>query len=1323
MTAARPAHPGCAPGPAAPDHSGDLALTDQQRRAAFHDQGDLLVSAAAGAGKTAVLSRRCAYLVTEAPTPTDIDRLLVVTFTDAAAAEMRTRIISELGKVITRRRACGRAVPPHWRRQQALVQRADICTLHAFCGRLLRTHFHAADVDPLFRVTDAIEDRFLQHRILTEILGRRHTQTDERGEAFARLHDAFGRGSDRTLAGWVRKISVMLDSSENPEAYVAAAERAYTPEGCNVALGAFAEQIAIQLRMRQQEALRGAAQADGRGAAKYLGFFNKSAAMLEDAATTLIQDGINGWDSVRATRFDHPFPKTATNLDRLPPDEWQFLKKKFYDKHRDWWKDKIGDAVKPGELFASTAAEMRHDMLKLTEPANLLLEITQEYRNACAAARREKGMVNFNDLERLALDLLVKDARTRQQVQASYTHVLVDESQDLNPLQEALLQAVRQPEGSGNLFTVGDIKQSIYGFRQAEPRLFLDRQRRLHASTSGAAVVSLPHNFRSQPDLIATMNQIFSRVLTPEVAQVSYDDTHALQAGTRPVNGQVAAPPPKVPTLCGAPAELHLLDPKASGDDGEENAGGEGGEDATAEAAEPEDKIVFEARFIARRITQLLQTDTHICDEKGQWRALKFSDIAVLLRSIKKQAPVFMRTFAEMQVPLVTEQSAGFFDAPEVRQVVLLLKALDNPLEDMAIAGTMLSDIFGGFTHDELARIRLAFPSRHDVPFHVAVAQLADGSAPTAATDACGEVIVGKIKSLFTRLDAWRNAVRTLGLPEGLAEIYQDSGILTRLAGAIGGTQKIINCRQLQQQTLEFAAFGQHGLYHFLEFLREMEDQEDVSTAPPPLLSSSENVVRLMSIHKSKGLEFPVVFVAGLGGQFNETNLRGSVLVDRDLKLGLQVQDVNRDMAYSSALHRAIALRGQRALRAEELRLLYVALTRARNHLVLSGTCKWSDATDAQRLFAQHAGPLPEDLLIKAQCMLDWLLPACAADGVRCAWLESADAPMPEGRLDMVVMAQTPPPAEAPAVDIATPAGQLAERIRAMEPLPAADAPTGETPAAVADAKTRINYQYSCNAFTVLPALFSVSQLKAAATEDPSPDAMPAANLHHFSADDLPPPTWREGADMRGAEGIATLRGTATHQLLQHLDFAAATSNNLPEHVTQLIAKGLLAQEQADMINLEDIAWLLDSQLGGRLRSLAKDAAANKPAAPRLLRELPFMWSMPPQEVLADMSAMSTAAAAGPASALRDGARRDYPLVRGVVDLLIAKPDELHVLDYKTDGADHVEARLGMYRRQMFYYARALEDIFNKKVTSATLIFLAARKLDIVKNPSQPVGR
>jgi len=1245
----------------------------------IHDRS-LLVSAAAGSGKTAVLAERCAYLVCDAPEPCEIDELLVVTYTEPAAAEMKQRILQAVRDRIAR--APQRT--PRLERQLAVVEQARVSTLHGFCARLLRSHFQLAELDPNFRTMDGDEAALLRADVCREVFESAY-DTDDSG-AFQHFVDQYGDGRDEGLMSQVLAAHELLNSLIDPPGWRETAltrlrDGADSPLAVSQLGREFLKQVRAELASLAEQCKR------ANEAVKMIDGFAGYVEQLRQAYATL-----RHWTGVFET---HGLDALSEEVCAIQFDKAPSFKAGVPGKERaKALLDGVKDAMKEGalrDLVSRSESEIRADLRATVGPAKVFLDLVERFGKRYAAAKRVDGVLDFADLERFALNILregtgpvaeatpLRPSAVARACHRQFKFVLVDEYQDINEIQDAILTlvsrevlGVREREAPPNLFAVGDVKQSIFRFRLAEPARFLDREKRFRMpeNQSFGTVVDLRENFRSRGDLLGAVNSVFQRLMTASSADIEYDQTHELRAGT------IYPPADPATGLAGAPVELHVLPKDGAGND-EDDA------DATATDL---DRTDLEAIFVARQIRTMIGMDggvrRTVVERQGDaWtsRPIQLGDIVILLRSLQHKAGQFASALREHGIAAHSTGGTGFFDAPEIRDMLALLHVLDNRRQDVPLASVLRSPLVNfAQPEDAMARVRLAYKSTEDAPvaFHEAVIWYASEH---------DDELAARLREVLATLDAWRELAHTRPLAEVIWTIYDESGFLAYVEGLDDGAQRAANLLDLHRRAAQFGTFSRQGLYRFLRFLTNLERQSD--PAKPNTPGEVRDVVRVLSIHKSKGLEFPVVFVPDLGKRFNLSDTQGNILVDRRAFLGLHVADETLRIRYPSLASRDVSRQIRRATLAEEMRLLYVAMTRAKERLILIGTASEKQTNSWPERWLGFTGPMPADEVLGASTPLDWLGPVVAM----------TQRQGPE-HVTLVAYSVDEVRAWSTVPEKAHDTSERQRRLAALEPLSPEPAMTD----AVTEAIARVTLAYPFRALTTLAAATSVtSSAKSDATRrelDPAPVAplnetvLPLnptiaplnATIAPLNATVLPVPL----CVRQDLAATPVDKGTATHLVLQHLDWKRPCDEaDVRRQADELVGRKLMSPAQAAMVETQTICWLAETDLGQLIRANLA----------HVRREVSFYL------------ARSTELSTDP---------QDQVMVRGRLDLLLVLPGGAVIVDYKTDhvwpGAK-LDDRVALYTAQMRLYAQGVQTIAGKPVGGIYLVFLAPRLVIEVK--------
>jgi len=1261
--------------------------TAAQKQAIATTGRSVLVSAGAGSGKTAVLAERCVHLVLDAQPPSRVDRLLVVTFTEAAAAQMRDRIARAL-----RARQSADPANTRIRQQLALLDGASISTIHAFCKRVLDRYFAQAGVDPASPIMDAHDAALLRRDLVDAVFRDFAAREDDAGERFHHLIQNHGAGREFALIDLILGLDAFLDSIADPDRWLTdAGDRLRTDNPDE--LPAFwqdllAKEIAVELADQMEHVNRAIQTASDAGdiGALFTPCLNDYADAIETwrhalghAPTAKTVDAVC---TAGIGQFKFPSIPDARSkaVKSLPPDA-----RAVFDRCQRACRE-IRDALFAARLSEPygrfTSTQWAQGLARTSGHVQIIVELVREVRQRYAAEKAELGVLDFSDLEcRTLLVLRDDESGVAGGLRDRFDHVLVDEFQDVNPIQAEILRRVSReddPQRNHNLFAVGDVKQSIYRFRLAEPRLFLDRLARFQTPGDTAqtpnnrtgVAIDLVENFRSDEHIIDAVNAVFARLITPDLGGVIYDDRSRLVHGLPRSTG-----PRAVPGI-----ELHLLEDTARA--AEDDAAAAPAKRAAVEDAGDWERIEREAYVIARRIEMLRDAGT------------PWSDMVILLRSLANRAPLMIRALSRMGVPVHAEVAGGFFDALEVNDCLALLALLDNSRQDLPLAAVLRSPIVGEpFTDSELVALRTHVPDRRAF-FHTAVFAYARDGADAGLRN--------RLAAFLERLQEWRQVARHKPLADVVWRLLHETNYLAFVEGLPQGAQRRANLIALHDHARKFATFGRQGLHRFLRFIDQMRDAE-MDLEPAAVTNASADVVRVMSIHRSKGLEFPVVFLAELGKRFNMAEASGSILFDRELGLGLKAVDVDKRITYPTLAHNLVTRRIRMESLSEEMRVLYVALTRAKKRLILVGT------GDLQKLDAPDQtpadGPLPAIQRRSARSALDWVLPAVCAAPPAAHRIDkatpgtiSAPLALPTGRpaplfhtigyavADMSKWTMDPPRV--------VHAEERLAKLSRMSPLPADLQPAGPPPD-LAVLRRRLTDPYRAAPLAAIPAVAAASELKRRWEHGPHIDGEASARVNAAA---LTAGTGPSGArnfrfsppDFVGIDDAdaSTRRGTSTHAFLQHVDLHRACDRpDLESQLKAMIERGLITPDEAEQINLDDAAWFFDAPLGRRMRS---------PAA-AVRREWPFVLSASPTRF-------------DPGVAPLDGG--DRLLVRGIIDCLLNDDGRWDVIDYKTDrvAGAALDERAGLYRGQLSIYAEAVDKLWPGAVGRKWLVFLNARK-------------
>ena len=1056
---------------------------------AIEKEGDLIVSAAAGAGKTSVLTERIARLIAKGA---DVERLLVVTFTNAAAAEMKQRIEARLIKLADDAAAAGldeRAAK--LKSASASCARANISTLHSFCMSVLRRNYHEAGLDPAFGVAETLDAELLAAKAVDDVLEERFAANEKTEDpALKALVSAVK--TDEKLAGLIRSLYAFAIARPDPDAWLDMAVSMYTDDfpsaAARIADGLIARSRAdTEFFFAEAKRLIGDLSATQPTAAAALGSDRDvMMGLLLQPDYDHWVSAVNGIGKLDVLRF-----KNGT-------DDAEKQEAKNY---REAFKAFIATLKK---RFAHTLDEESAYAKLLAPPIRLLRELVGDFTKRFAELKEDEGVIDFSDMEQLTLKVLSNPA-VAAEYREKFLYIFVDEYQDINPAQEAILERISK----GNRFMVGDVKQSIYRFRQAEPAIFLEKYR-TYKEGEGRSRVDLNANFRSRTAVLDAANLLFSQLMKGEnVGEIDYSDNARLVSGRDPVPGEDHGS-----------VEMVLIDPALGLDDADLTP-----DDDDSESAERTNAGLM-AAYSAGRILDLMEHGT-VSDKDGP-RRYRWSDFAVLMRSAKGEVSDWMETFSNAGIPCVSDRGEGFYAAIEVRIFTDLLRVIDNRRQDIPLLAVMRSPIFG-FTEEELIHIRADYDGEEFLDCVLNAAK--DPAAPSWSIKCAG---------MLAKIDRWRARAKLTELGTLVTEVLDETRFEVNVSALYGGEARERNLETLLSLAQRLSSSG-GTLSDFIRFL----DEASGSAKEPGQVPSSADAVRLMTVHSSKGLEFPVVILANITKKFFR-GYRSDVGIF-DAELGIGLCSVAGDRELKSMLQRAIAAREARRLNAEEMRLLYVAQTRAKEKLIMLGVKK-----DAEKFAAKYSARLDDVRIMNAEFYANWMLGAYFPQG------PGSELSFPHGggmKLDII-----------PPVSNAGDRGSMTSDAFGEWLQEASFLDTSAL-------DKRFSEQYPALTETRLPSKLSVTGLTKARAQ--------VALLPRFMEDER--------------EFSAAEAGTLAHRLLQLVSLKPHTEASVREELELFTARGQFTEREADAINTEHVVRFFSSELGRRLL-----------ASPRIEREKEF---------------------------------------------------------------------------------------------------------------------
>ncbi len=1229
-----------------------MKWTEKQQQVIDTRNRNLLVSAAAGSGKTAVLVERIIQMISGGEHPLDLDQLLVMTFTNAAAAEMRERIAAAIEKKLMEQ-----PENRHLQVQAALVPHAQITTIDSFCLNLIRNHFNKLDIDPGFRIGDEGELLLLRTDVMEELLEEYYQKDDPEFEQFVETY-ATGR-TDAGIEDYIMQVYRFAQSNPFPDQWIKKCreEIRKTRDGSleETSWMRFLMKDARQQLTELEEQLRSAyavcLEADGPQV--YQNVLMEECEMLRGLKESSDYRELN-------KRL------VAASFGRLPASRSKDVdtaKKQQVTDCRDRVKKAVADLK--GLYGAQTEEEAAADLLGTSPVVLKLLELTEEFDRRFQESKREKNIVDFNDLEHYALEILICSEQdveegsapagetddgirngilyteTADQLSRQYAEILVDEYQDSNYVQEALIQSLSGERfGRPNVFMVGDVKQSIYKFRLARPELFMEKYASYTDEDSSSQKIELHQNFRSRKSVLDSVNHVFYRAMTKNLGNVEYSEDAALHPGA------AFAECPDHET--GGKTELLLADT------GKAVTG-----EADEELAEYTSREI-EAKMIASRARELTDPvhGQWIWDkEKECYRPAEYGDMVILLRSISGWTESFINVLTQEGIPAYAETGSGYFDTVEVETILSMLAVIDNPMQDIPLAAVLRSPI-GGVTDEELAWMmaeeKKSARKGQDRGIYQAFCRKLGEIEDIVGVE--NKQLLEKLKHFNQLLQNLRFASSYLPIHELLFLVYEKTGYYDYAASMPAGETRKANLDMLVEKASAYEKTSYKGLFQFIRYIHKLKKYEmDFGEAQES--GKQENRVRIMSIHKSKGLEFPIVFLAGMGKKFNKQDVRGRLLIDMDLGIGTDHLDLEQRTQNSTLKKNVMKRKMDLDNLGEELRVLYVAMTRAKEKLIMTGTDRFLAKKLGKWKSLEQSGQIPYTVLTTAGAYLDWVLMTAPEDS------ELFD--VKEIAVEVLVGE--------------TVARKLQKHIsrEALLSLPLDQVYDEEL---VAELEHHLTYEYEHLADVGLHTKATVSELKRAGqpVEEFSEEEQPVDLFAQWKS------TGQQEQPEKQVMERAARRGTAYHRVLELLDFTTAVSlKDVQNQIQEMVTSGKISEENARMVRPGEIWKFVQTKTGKRMTRAQSKRQSH--------REQQFVMGVPARE-------------------MHMGDSDELVLIQGIIDVWLEEEDGMVLIDYKTDHVSDGEILVKRYKVQLDYYQRALEQMTGKRVKERIIYSLALQK-------------
>ena len=1302
-----------------------VSWTTEQQQVIDLRNRNILVSAAAGSGKTAVLVERIVKIITDKNHPVDIDHLLIVTFTNAAAAEMRERIGNAIEKALDEQPG-----DEHLLRQLTLIHNAQITTIDSFCLYVVRNHFHEIDLEPNFRIGDEGELKLLREDVLGRVLEQNY---EEPSEAFSDFVEGYASGrTDAALNEMILQLYEFSRSYPWPEKWLDSFVGAYRIENREELdraewLAPLTQNIRFVLKDCEQllkQALAVTQQDDGPD------MYEK--AVCSDLEKYESLSKLTSFCELSGALSDIKYDRLASSRGfEGDPDKLELVK-----SLREQAKDVVKKLCKQ---YFFCSPEMMIGQLERTEPMlEEVVRLTKQFAEEFAATKRRKNLVDFHDVEHFALQILVdeeteKAKKTAEEFRDTFEEIMIDEYQDSNEVQETLLCSIsREERGENNIFMVGDVKQSIYRFRLARPELFMKKYDSYSLEESTTQRIDLHKNFRSREEVLTCTNDIFYKIMARSLGNVEYDAEAALYPGASypamPVQensaGEKAAEDEKVSgkQINGFTPEILLADSN----------------DELLEDIDFSDKKTLEAKIVAEEIRHLMKTQPVTDKATGELRAARYSDIVILLRSLSGWADSLVEVLNGNGIPAHTVSSTGYFSTVEVQTVLSMLRLLDNPRQDIPMAAVLRSPM-AGLTDEELAVLRLEDGS---VPFHEAVLELAEGlyeedgqkeisnpeadqkqgkNADEKPENHIESTAHRKLLKFYKKYRQLRQLVPDTPIHELIEIILCETGYGHYVAAMPAGNRRTANLNMLLEKAAAYEKTSYKGLFHFVRYIDELQ-KYDVDFGEADMVGENEDVVRIMSIHKSKGLEFPIVIVSGMGKNFNKQDTRSKMVLHPELGIGLDYMDGKKRIKSPTIAKKAIAKQIDLENLGEELRVLYVALTRAKEKLILTGTLK--DAPEKLEFFRQQAAlyahssdttAIPYLTRESAAGYLDWILPAVLSYGDKypVRIVEAAELVLQE---------------------VENQGEQNEGLTERIEEIKAADTQL------VGQLKQRFSQRYPYQTDILRKNKYSVSELKHRAMrerfEAEQEETVPAF-LEEPVTPTIPLFIQRQGIVEQEAQNKAqdagleaeskaeqkiesntanrgALRGTAVHRVMECYDFTSEKS--VQEQMDAMEKEEKITADMRALVKEQIVADFVSSETGKRM-ALAQRMGA-------LYREKPFVMGFTEEELENyGFGARSNTDTCENIHEKTDSDQEkeeqekicheeDLTLIQGIIDVFWIEDDGITVLDYKTDRVDTAQELIDCYATQLKLYADALERVFATRKLKVKEILIYSFRLE-----------
>ena len=1223
----------------------EVKWTNEQLQAIQEKNSNILVAAAAGSGKTAVLVERIIHKIIDEQM--DIDKILVVTFTNAAASEMRERILEAIYKKLEEN-----PENVHLQRQIILLNKASICTIHSFCLDVIHNHFYEIDLPSNFKIADTAEIDLLKQEVLDDLFEQKYTENDK--NFIELLENYTNYRGDEALQELVLKIYKFIQSSPFPIKWLQEKLELLKIEDKDISQTIWGKLIIqtvdddIQESIMQLEVTKSKM-------ALYPEMTKFYQTISEDIINLQDLQKYNYWDELYIKLLNFNFSKWP--VDKKVINDLKEDSKEIRDKVKKHIKEKTA------KLLSCSQEQAVKDLKIITPILEKLSNLVTEFTKNFAEKKKEKNCIDFNDIEHFALKILLDENNNPTEVAKKYKEkfeeIAIDEYQDSNLVQEAILTSISK---GNNIFMVGDVKQSIYKFRQARPELFLQKydeyKNKEEKAQEDNLKIQLFRNFRSRQNILNITNLVFESIMSKELGDINYNENEYLNYGAN------YPEPEEIKNYAGI-AELDIIDLKED----ESITAFEGEEDEEEQERVEDD--VLEAKFVANKIQELLNSNYMVFDKKQGYRKIRPKDIVILLRATSNLSPIYEKELSDLELPVFSDTSGTYLDTVEIQTILSVLKIIDNPLQDIPLVVVLRSSICN-FTDNDLITIRLTDRNCNFYEALIKTRLICEGD------------LKNKIESFLEKLEKWKSISQYMPLDEFIWQIYLDTGYYQYVGLLPNGAMRQANLKTLFEKAKQYEKASFKGLFNFIQFIDKLKKQNgDLASAK--LIGENEDVIRIMSIHKSKGLEFPVVFLCNSHKKFNMQDLNDNILLHQDIGFGPTIMDTTRKIKYSSIAKDAIKLKMKQETLSEEQRILYVALTRAKEKLYITGRSKdftkyVQDKNKVLEMYESENIKLDAKLMKKANSYLDWIMYVYLFNQGRTITLKGESYKLSD--IITLNVSNKKDLLKALAKEEVVEQIDLKEKIEQI----LKNKSDEENKKSEQALKELLEWKYDYIVDTTLPTKSSVTKIKQEKIKlEEMLKGIESEEVEYKKS--YTPKFMQEDKKISSAE-----KGTLVHLCIQRLDERKDYElKDIQNMILNLVEKEIITQNEADAIDVNLIYQYTKSQLFEELRK-----------AKEVHKEQPFYINIPAKDVVSEA----------------ENSKKNI-LVQGIIDLYyIDKNDNLVLIDFKTDYISNEpnakEKILDKYKVQLEIYKTALEQALNRKTSKTALCLVKSEYEEVV---------